>query len=36
MPTIDRVDDPATEGSNATAPWFYTVMHDFIAGTYTS
>ena len=24
------------QGSNAAAPWFYTVMHDFIAGMYTS
>ncbi len=33
MATIDRVDNPSTEGNNATAPFFYEIMRDFIAGT---
>ena len=33
MPTMDGADDPATEGRNATSPFFYDVLRDFLDGS---
>lgn len=32
MSTLDQVEDPATEGRNATSPFFYAVLRDFVNG----
>ena len=32
MPTMDGAVDPSTEGRNATSPFFYEVLRDFLDG----